>query len=164
MIDRSGTTFASCVPGCRSRQGPVGLDVEQARRRDVGGQNWQEPCQPVGTEGRIEQNQIVGLGLLAQEARGIEVEDGGVGDFEARARLLQALGSATIRFDQVHGTGTTRGRFQAQGAGAGKEIQDPASGKLTVPKMIQPVVEGLAHAIGRGTQAWHAGDWQHRAP
>ena len=141
--------------------GVIGFDVDEAVGRQPGQDGRQDARQPAGPEGGVQQDQILQHGRpLVKPAGGVGADDLDAGPCpELLDAGVQATGDGGVLFDHQHAGGPARGGLEAQGAGAGEEVQAMPAGKV----LPQPVEQGLAHPVGGGPQARRVGHGQQAA-
>jgi len=114
----------------------------------------------IGCKRRVQQHQVKLLcGRLRQPAHCILLDHLQlVGAKQAGIRPQCSSGSS-IGFQRSHGSGAARECFKAQRATAGEQVEAAHAYHAE----LQPVEQGFAHAVGRGTQVGGVGELQHTA-
>jgi len=148
-------------PGRRALgQGLIVLNVHPAARRHHTRrrlQCWQHQALAVR---RVEKHEVQTVGRQTpHHVLGRRAQDLHRLGLQAALHLPQALSQAPIALNQQHPRRAARSGLKTERSTAREGIQAAP----TCQVLSQPVEEGLAHPVGRRTQAWGVGHRQARA-
>ena len=165
VMHGAGFCLANQDKSWRSLERGVGFHVDQAiGRQDLAG-GGPDLLQPVFAERRVEQDQVeVCAAVPGKETAGPVADDLHIQGAQLLAYLPELKERPPFGLNQGDLSRSARRGFQAQRAGAGKQIEHAAGRKVAFPQVGQPIEKRLAHAVGRGAQARGVDDRYRRAP
>ena len=169
-VHLSGLEIAPALPAQSGqflvRPLAAGFQVQIAAIAHDGTRRLQRRGIPVGIEGRIEQQQVDAGGTTCQFAQhgqrialaylhGVGIQQG--------FQVAQLAHQRRMLLQQQHAGSSARCRLQPQRAGAGAQVDTVPAAQI----LAQPVEQGFAHTVWRGTQAGRntrAGRHRQQAP